>query len=447
MNINFTIIFRKFLFLIVCLLPFQSLPKTIWTTYLNAEPPFFISAFSLMDEVTFLISFLLLFTFVCLKPDVFRFSLNGLGKWIGLFVIVALMSMAINGVRPAQSLFGIYDVLKNIMFLFVFYMLRFDRHELKSFLNILKYVGFILAVFAVIGELLALFFGVGIGLLVTEEARYGIHRAVSLAGKGNHNYVGIFGVFVFFLIYIKPIKNRLDHATLWLLVLLILFTFSRQALLGLVIMFLMLGTPRTKFFLAFFSIPFLFLSYFLYADQISSILMEDISFDPSQYFRLYAFVVSLKILVEHLFFGLGPGTFGGLASIMFDSKVYANWPPYFKELAFRINGIDQFWPVIWAETGIIGMLAYSAIFFVIYLRLRKAQLFFRSINSLYMYRLGRALMGFQLVLIAMGFAGGLNIAYVIFSYFGLVGIYLFQYHKTLMKCVITSREPIQGKTL
>lgn len=50
-----------------------------------------------------------------------------------------------------------------------------------------------------------------------------------------------------------------------------------------------------------------------------------------------------------------------------------------------------------------------------------------------MYRLGRALTGFTLVIVIMGFAGGLNSAFVIVSFLGTSGIYLSRFHEASRK--------------
>lgn len=422
-------LFRKGLLLLAVLLPFQALPRTIWAVYYpGSELPFLVELAGMADEAALLLSIALLFTFFCLRSRVYGVEFMGLGNWIALFAVISVLSIALNGVRPFQGLFGIYDLLKNIMFLFVFQMLRFDKKELESLISALKYAGIVLALFAVIGELLALFFGAGIGILVADNVRYGLYRVISLSGQGNHNYIGVFGVFVFSLIFSKPEKRIDDHAALWLLALLIMLTFSRQAWLGFVVILFLMNRLNAKLAIALLSVPLLLTAISFY-ESISGIITSDVSFDPDEYFRLYGFVYSIRILGEHALFGLGPGTYGGLASIIFESSVYEQWPPYFKEYAYRIRGIDQFWPVVWAETGLLGFLAYSMIFVTLYSRLRAACLFFRELGDMYMYRLGRALTGFTLVIVIMGFAGGLNSSFVIVSFLGTSGIYLSRFHE------------------
>ncbi|GEM_PF-2510199 len=422
-------LFRKALLLTVCLLPFQALPRTIWANYYpGSELPVSIRYLSLVDEAALFACIAFLFTFICLRSSLYGVTFLGLGKWIGLFAAVSISSMALNGVQPLQGLFGVYDLLKNIMFLFAFQMLRFDDRDLKWLVSAFKYIGIVLAVFALTGELLAFFFEAGIGVLVAEHARYGLYRVISLSGQGNHNYIGIFGVFVFSIVFSRPEKRPGDHAALWLAALLILLTFSRQAWLGFLVMLFFLSRLNARLAFALLTVPLLITALSFYED-ISDILTDGMSYDPENYFRLYAFIYSLKILGEHIILGLGPGTFGGLASILFESGVYEEWPYFFREYAFRINGIDQFWPVIWAETGVVGFLAYSMIFVALYSRLREARAFFGKNGDLYMNRLGSALAGFTLVIVIMGFAGGLNSAFVIVSYLGMSGIYLSRFRE------------------
>jgi O-antigen ligase len=80
-----------------------------------------------------------------------------------------------------------------------------------------------------------------------------------------------------------------------------------------------------------------------------------IELDPSQYFRLFTFYQSLKLLAAHPLTGVGPGMFGGLASIFWDSPVYKHWPEVMLWYLKRIRSLDLFWPQIWAELGLIGL--------------------------------------------------------------------------------------------
>ncbi len=152
--------------------------------------------------------------------------------------------------------------------------------------------------------------------------------------------------------------------------------------------------------------------------------------DPDSYYRLFAFVQSLKLLVEHPLTGSGPGMFGGLASILWNSPVYDTWPVYFRDMAFRIRSIDAFWPVVWGEYGMIGMTIYCAGWISLFRYLGKACVNFKNNGAQDLYNIGRVLQYFIIALIIMGFAGGLNSAFVVYTYFALVGIFISIYQRS-----------------
>ena len=151
-------------------------------------------------------------------------------------------------------------------------------------------------------------------------------------------------------------------------------------------------------------------------------LSEEITSD--KYFRLFALVKSLQILQNNPLGGLGPGMFGGVASIMWESPVYNSWPPVFKQWAYYVNGIDCFWPSIWGEFGILGSIMYFSAFGSIFLLLGKAARFFNNKGDIMLFKVGKVLQYYMVALVVMGVAGGLNAAFITYTYFALAGIYI-----------------------
>jgi len=137
---------------------------------------------------------------------------------------------------------------------------------------------------------------------------------------------------------------------------------------------------------------------------------------------LFGFLESLKILSQHPLTGLGPGMFGSLASILWSSPVYDSWPEFFKEFAFRIRCIDQFWPWIWGEFGIVGLIIYGSGLLSLFLYLGRASETFKIAEDRIPSRIGKTLQYFLVALAIMGMAGGLNAAFVTYTYFALVGM-------------------------
>lgn len=420
---------RKLGIFVIVLLPFQSFPKTLQMNgYLQGIDHKYIELISYMDEVTGMILIMCLASFIIVKPHTYTTVLPPFTKWIAGFVLFALFSMAINHVPIAQAGFGIYDVIKNIIVIYPFAMLRYDEKDLFKALRLLLYAGLVLAVFGILGEALALILGKGINLFVFSEKRYGFYRVISVAGYGNWNYLGIFAVLIFFMAYIKKGRQIGGKATLALVGFLVLFSFSRQVWLSFILMLFLLSGKAARWIAVLVSLFFIAASTNFY-EKAMGLAMTEASFDPERYFRLHAFLSSLDILAENPVTGLGPGMFGGLASVLFESPVYNSWATFYKKFAYSIRGIDQFWPIIWAETGIIGMLLYAMIFIGIFRYLKQAGQFFKSIDKPELAGIGLVLRLYILALVIMGFAGGLNAAFVAYTYFALVGMYIAVYHR------------------
>lgn len=418
---------RKLGIFVIVLLPFQSFPKTLQMNgYLQGIDREYIQLISYMDETTGIILFIFLASFIIIKPHVYVITLPPFTKWITGFVLFALVSMVVNHVPIAQGAFGIYDVIKNIVIIYPFAMLRYDEEDLFKILRLLLYAAMVLAVFGIFSEVMALVFGKGLDLFVSSAKRYGFYRVTSLAGFGNWNYLGIFAALIFFMAYIK--KDRLigGKAILSAIGFLAVFSFSRQVWFGFVLMFFLLSGKTARWIAVLMSLFFIAVSTSFYEKAIG-LAMEGVSFDPEQYFRLYGFLSSLDVLAANPVTGLGPGMFGGLASVIFESPAYDGWTPYYKELLYLIRGIDQFWPMIWAETGITGMTLYAMIFIGIFRYLKQAGQFFQSIDKPELADIGMVLRLYILVLVVMGFAGGLNAAFVAYTYFALVGMYISVY--------------------
>lgn len=399
---------KGFLFFFLILLPFQGLPRT----FSIDSDSILIRFFSYTDELTFLLSVLILTTFILLKPMIYRIRRIPISKYIFWYVLIALISLVINKVSLKQGGYGIYDVLKNIFVFYVFAHLDFTKDELMNLIKILQKIAIFIGVVALFAELIAMGWQAGIGYLVTEEKRLGLYRVFSLTGFGTWNYLGVYMTLIFFLTAIIR-KPSLERTMVFFTALSTLFlTFSRQAWLGFSIMIFLFKKKLIPIAL-------------IIALIVLWMLVSDVhTFTPEKYFRGYAFVQSLNILREHLFWGVGPGMFGSVSASIFGSPYYATWPKYFQELAIKYHGIDQFWPWIWSEGGIIGLFAYISIWGSLYFYFKRIGTFFLTRNDMQMYNLAKVLRYFIFVIGVMGFAGGLNIAFVIFTYFALGGMYV-----------------------
>ena len=154
------------------------------------------------------------------------------------------------------------------------------------------------------------------------------------------------------------------------------------------------------------------------------------SYDPEIYYRSFTYLESVRLLQENPIFGAGAGMFGGLASILFESPIYDDCPEYFRNMVNRMGSIDTFWPVIWGELVILGVIAFSLIWFSFFKGLVWMSNWFKKMGDVQMYNIGRVLKYYVLALFVMCFGTGLNAPFVVFTFFGLVGIYISLYRQS-----------------
>jgi hypothetical protein len=417
-----TIFLKKILFFVILLFPFQRLPTIFFENLDQAKENLAFKIITYLDEMSFLMAIIMVLSFIAIKPKhySFNFSKISFSKYVGAFVIIAFLSGIVNNVNIFQILFGIYDLIKNIAIVYVFSSLYWTRDEFFSLIKWIKITVIILAIVGILGEFLA-FYGIGIGYLTAPEYlnRMGLFRVQSLSGYGSINYLAMYTLLGIFLIYTTTKNKKIKYLSIFLSVILLFLTFSRQAWLGLFVMLLLID-KRTRI-LGLFLIPILFLLMIL----ISVYGTE--SYDSDKYYRAFTYIESLRLLKENYFFGAGIGMYGGLASILFESPIYNTWPDFFYDMVHSIGSIDAFWPVIWAETGILGFISFLLIYASLYRFIDKISETFKRYSDITMYKVGVVLKGYTIALIIMCFGTGLNSPMVSFTFFGLVGIYFSLY--------------------
>lgn len=414
-------IFHKLLFLVILVLPFQRFPTIFFERPEQYKEVIGLKLFTYLDEISFIISMVLVLWFILLKSPYYSLNLRNIPftKYLLFLIAVSGISIIVNRVPPIQGLFGIYDIVKNIMVTYVFTALYWSRDEFLTIIGWVKKIVILLAIVGIIAEILALYGGIGVGYLVLseEDKRLGFYRVQSLTGYGSGNYLGMYALLGLFLIYTTTksgIKKKLSLlATLGL----IFLTFSKQTWMGL---FMMLVLTKKRLI-----VPGLLIIVGLTA----MILFSSDDYDPEVYYRTFTYCESLKLLRANPIFGAGTGMFGGLASIIFESPVYDDWPEFHRNLGFNMGGIDAFWPIIWGEMGLLGVIAFSLLWSSIFRGLRYISNQFKTMGDVQMYNIGRILANYVIALVIMCFGTGLNGAFVVWTYFGLVGIYFSLYYK------------------
>lgn len=287
----------------------------------------------------------------------------------------------------------------------------------------IKKIVILLAIVGIIGEILAFYGEIGVGYLVApEEAkRFGLYRVQSLTGFGSINYLGMYALLGLFLIYATTKISIEKFLGILATLCLIFLTFSRQTWMGL---FIMLVLTKKRLIVPGLLILISIALMTLYGSE---------SYDPETYYRSFTYLESFRLLQENPIFGAGTGMFGGLASILFESPIYDDWPEYFRDMVNRIGSIDAFWPVIWGELGILGVIAFSLIWFSLFKGLGYMSNWFRNTGDGQMYNIGRILKHYIVALVFMCLGTGLNAPFVVFTFFGLVGIYISLYKQSRLQ--------------
>lgn len=389
----------------VLLLPFQQ-------SYLMNEnidlDSFFVKVINYLDEVFGIFLTVLMILFFLLKPKFYNLNKPRLPLIFIFIVFILSTSVALNHVKLLQGIIGIYDLSKNLFLILIFSLIKWDEKDLKKILIGLILIGLILSVSGIFFELLALSTGSSLG--VSDDKRLGLYRVESFVGSGNINYLGMYLVLIFY-ISIYFIRNFIKKLFISVIILItIILTFSRQSLLSLFIILLMLN-KKLGILLLLIAVPF------FYILLVSS--GED--YTPEKYYRAFTYIEALNVFYANPFIGSGPGMFGGAAASLFESPYYNYWPTFYKEMVLKMGSLDSLWPQVLAETGTVGFIFYIVFLGYIYFAISKSKV---KINNIIYRKLADVIRYYTVVIIVMGFFTGLNKAFVIITYSLLSGIYL-----------------------
>lgn len=429
-RIKFARVLKGVAVFILVLLPFQKFPETVISGGKDQVAiPLPIKMFGQIDEASFLFFTLVLVSFLLLNPRNYRLNNYPFFKWIISFLFCGILWVFVNNTGSMQGFLGIYGYLKNVAVIILFAWLSFDINDFRKCVSATILVAVVLSFGGIIGEILALGFNLGINILVDDTQRFGLYRVISFTGNGNWNYIGIYGALAFFLVYAKN-KQKFYYSKLTLILILVLLSLSRQAWICFILMFLAIVKINKK--IVCIMTPLIVcasIAVIVYWGGITSSANMSGSLDESRYFRYFTFLQAIEIINDHPFSGIGPGMFGGVASVIFESPYYDKWPKSFKEQVYQQKGLDQFWVGLFADMGIIGGILFVAIFVSIFLVLRKASRFYKRIDNKEMEIFGKTFYVFIFCIFIMGLAGGINCAFLTFTYFSLSGIYISIYNK------------------
>ena len=400
------VLFRKVLIVFILLLPFQDTLGSILSSGNVWEWAF------LADEGATLLLLLLFFVYALHSQQ--RVRLTG-GKTLALsvivFVVIGLLSVITSRVSWLQGAVGLYDYIKNLVVLYGVGVLRWERRELFVLLRGISTLVVILALAAIAGEVLAKSGLQSLLLVQLGEQRLGLYRATPLVGHGNANYLGMYALLALTMTLLVAEKKQASKSVFPIT--LIFLTLSRQAWLGMVVLFLSLRrafiAPMAVVLAVIFSLVW---------------LERDLLLNPDAYFRLFTYMEAVKIWAAHPLLGAGPGMYGGVVSVTYGSPFYLGWPVYFQEFLEMTRGIDAFWPALLAETGVLGFSSFVMMWTALFGALRRAGRAAQLMRDNQLARVSIALRVYLVALAVMCSFSGLNKAFITFTFFTLCGIYL-----------------------
>lgn len=399
---------RKALIFFVCLLPFQYMNFPVIGREPYEWPPAYIRY---ADEAGFLIFSAIALSLIVVSPARYRLKKVAFSKYLALFALSAFISLSLNGVSVLQGVFGIYDVVKNILVVYLFLHLDFSREDFLRFINYLTKIALFIVIFGIIAVVVAMVSDFGVGFFVVQGKRFGIYRLASLVGVMKCNYLGIYLILMILLSYAYLREKKEKYVYFPSIIVAIVLTFSRQTYLGLALSVFFL---KKKFILV--TLAGLIVVALMFSNKYG--------IDPEVTFRGFVLSESLELLSDKPLFGHGPSMFGSIGADLFGTHLYDNWPSNFFRIKELMSGVDTFWPSVWAEFGVVGLLLYLSIFVSMFSALLRAKRIFVEADDVRMSKIGTSLSIFLIALGIMGLGQSINGAFVVWTYFALVGIYL-----------------------
>lgn len=350
------------------------------------------------------------------------------------FAVFGVVSGIINRNSPFITFLGIFDYIKNFLVIFIYSSFFRDADAFKKPFHYLLAVAVFLGIVAIIQEFWALVSHYILMKDISEKEIYifrylsqenwmfqdfwrmGIYRAPSLTIHPNN--VGLFSlliitIYLFTARKVNPIVFISLFAGIFVSISRMIY-FAFMLLAGIQL--------KNRKWLIIPGLPVLALLIFMSFMPASKSDIFDLSTkkeNETKTFRIYAKEKAIEVFNDHPLFGVGPGYFGGVISIIYNSPVYREYNFSEKWLNFMkpFRSLDQFWPQLLAETGIVG----TSTFGVLLITLLIIFLIKRRISS----ENKELFAGFVIATVFMfiySLGSGLNITLFLFTYSALAGM-------------------------
>ena len=386
---------------------------------------------------------------------------------IAALAVSGAISCLINGNRLFITALGIFDYIKNFLVIFIYAAFFTDSAEWKKILNYVIVIGAFLGAVAAVQEAWALIYHYILGydiyhtgnyILMSlpdksqgwelkELWRFGFLRETSL--MSNPDALGLYSLLIlFFYLYTREGLNPL---VFFLLFTGVFVSFSRMIFTGFVLLaglqffkgrrwIAISAGPVIVLLFLMSSFPDLNITHYVKKDVTEAghifkgtsvtknQAKEEEAIEKQQEakleewaFRPYAKNEALRIWRDNPIFGVGPGMFGGVVSVMFHSPVYKKYgfSPHWYNYMKPFRSLDQFWPQALAELGAAGTVAFAGILLSILIGLfvlgKRAG--YEDARGLF-----AGLAGASLLIFIYTMGSGLNETFFLFTYSAFVGM-------------------------
>ncbi|MBN1254712.1 MAG: O-antigen ligase family protein [Deltaproteobacteria bacterium] len=397
----------KVVLLLLLFLPFQ------FNIYHRMNLP---NHFLWVDEIFIVFAFTL-FLFILLHQGKISKDANRIFTSLLFFSIIGIVSGLFNFNSFAITTNGIFDYIKNFLAIPVFCLFSVTEKKVSGLYKILHRLALFLCLVAIL-QVIAFFLGLPLSKIGFPFAavRFGLPRTPSL--MGHYNIFGLYALFFFTLDFSLYRRIRWQNLLLALGVFLSISRMVWVAFFLVILIFLLRKKSMPAFILFLVGLLLMVISV---APFLGHTALEMGS--GGGYFRGYALSKSLEIWRDHPLLGVGPGMYGGIVSLVFNSSIYAlyDFSPYWFNYIESIGSLDQFLPQIMAEMGLLGVLSFGFLLFTLWRIARKASLVatghFRK----------EMLFGFSIIPIVLALyllGSGLNLTAFLLTYSVLFGMVL-----------------------
>lgn len=385
----------------------------------------------------FLGLFLLFLFFKKLKINKFFLS------FFLLFLLISSFSYLINLNKYPLIVFllGLITLGRQFFYSLFFSSFNYGEEEIKKLVSFLLFFVLFFSLVGIVEFFSLKIFNYKIPFLFTssdfakKSSFFTIPRISTLFEHSNRfSNIELFGFnLLISFFFIKEEKKYFLY--LLPVVAVIFFTYSRETLAGLFLTgIVLLILNRSKKILIFLST-----SLILFFISIPQGVIEKFSdfftrlekgfMGSGFYFRAHAFLTSLKVLRDHLLFGVGVGRFGSPVSKFFPSVVEKKYSLFVGPFRNLVT-MDMFFPVLWSEIGLFGFTLLLCFYFYI--------LFTSFINYRYFFKRDKFVsainLGIFLEIVNILFIGfvsfSVNTVILTILIFGSAGIFLrYSYEK------------------